>query len=595
MSQVTSCLLVTVASVVALCGRPVLAVDLPPMPDFHRHTNYAQWYESVARVPDKDDAYSLYAEFMPGLVDSPVKEKNWPEFDGMLTGSAAADNTEVSTGEADTRTKRSPAPWFPNRRGSWEQSFKRTKAALKKFEMASKRKYVVAPMTIDGDRDDNANRLEKTQLKHVPKLRQCAQGVMENAWRIGKDGDVDPARFIASVETNIRVAGQLRTARFSIEQLTGYSIRRMTYQHIRWAFAHGVLKPADAAKLSTSLAKIDSQPLDASYCLGTECAIMLDNLQYIFGPLGGGVKLNSNRYRDVTGQTLGGGNRFALGARVDADPAGTASAVMAAFKTIDRLMEPGYATENNQGIIDAGRQLAQTNNLTKGMLYGAEGTYSRIYTLAAQCEAERRATQLLLAVFSYKPKKGDGKYAFPKKLSELDKGRVGKVLKDPFSGKTFKYFLNDGQPVLYCLGHDGEDDGGQHDEGWNASTDYVYWPLPASEEAVIASRINRVKAADMTALADIGEKLKGKRVTVSAVVESISSRPSAKHGERHSVILKDGDVEVKLYYYDRTAQEMSASQKLVEGRRIRVIGVVVKEDGKWRIELQNARDLAYEE
>lgn len=595
MSQTTILRLFIASAAVALVSRSAGAVDLPPMPDFNRHTNYAKWYESTNKLSEKDDAYSLYAEFMPGLVDSTAKEKNWPEFDGMLTGSSAADNTEVSTGDSDSRAKRSPAPWFPNRRGSWEQSFKRTKSVLKKFAAASRRKYVVAPMTIDGDRDDNANRFERTQLKHVPKLRQCAQGVMENAWRIGKDGDVDAASFIAAVETNIRVAGQLRTARFSVEQLTGYSIRRMTYQHIRWAFAHGILKPADAAKLSASLAKIDAQPLDGSYCLGTECAIMLDNLQYIFGPLGGGVKLNSNRYRDVTGQALGGGNRFALGARVDADPAGTASAVLAAFKTIDRLMEPGYATENNQGIVDAGRQLAQTNNLTKGMLYGAEGSYSRIYTLAAQCEAERRATQILLAVFSHKPKKGDGKFAFPKKLSELNKSRVGKVLKDPFSGKNFKYFLNDGQPVLYCLGHDGEDDGGQHDEGWNASTDYVYWPLPGSEEAVIASRINRVKDADMTALADIGEKLKGRRVTVSAVVESISSRPSAKHGERHSVMLKDGDVGVKLYYYDRTAQEMTASQKLVEGRRIRVIGLVVKEDGKWRLELQNARDLAYEE
>lgn len=574
----------------SLSGVPLLAgVTFPPLPDFTKHENYAEWYEKAAGVPEKDNAYDLYVKFMPGLVGSDVDEKDWPEFAGMLTDPA---QQQAAMAEDGGQSPMSPSPWFPDRRGSWEASYKKTQAVLKKFSAAAERKYVFAPPSIDGGRDDNANRLAFMLLTHAPKMNECAKGNLESAWRIGKDGNVDPEKFIAAIETSIRAGGQLQYGMFAVEQLAGYAMRRNACRHLRWAFAHGVLSEKHAAGIAKDLRKFDGRPVDASPVLAGECAMILDNLQYVFGPLGGGgVKLNGNRYREVTGSAITGGNRFGLGARVDADPTGTADAVLAAFKAMDQPMGPGYSGEKNGEITRIAGDLVRKNNLTKGLLYGIEGTYSRYYFLAAQCEAERRATQVLMEVFAYKAKSKK----WPKTLGALNKKRVGKVLKDPFSNKPFKYLINNDAPVLYSVGPDGEDDGGAHDDMGNTGSDFVYWPIANSEEVVIASRLNRVKDKDLTPLAQIGEKQKGKRITVAAEVISISSRPSKKHGQRHSIMLKQDDAEVKLYYYERVAQEMTPRQKLVNGRRIRVIGKVVKEDEKWRIELRDARDLALEE
>lgn len=590
-TSILSCSLLAAAILDVGAVHHASAADLPQPPDFSRRVNYVDWYRGVAKVPAKENAYSLYAEFMPGLVGSDVDEAKWPEFAGMLT-SPFTDEEQSRVSEEDRPRVRKPLPWYPDRRGTWEQSFQRTSGVLKKFAVATKRKHVVAPPNIDGERDDNANRLERMTLPHVQKIRQCAQGTLENAWRIEKNGDVPADRFITAIETNLRAAGQLRTSKFAIELLAGYAIRRQAYDHLRWAFAHGVLDESDAAAVGKMLRSVDGTPLDASHGLGTECAIMLDNLQYIFGPLGGGgVTFNGNRYREVTGQTMGGGNRFGLGARIETDPQGTAAAVVAAFSEMSRHMKPGFSAERHQAMIDIARALQQKNNLTKGLYMGIETTYATIYRQAALAEADRRATQVLVELFAYKAAKGK----WPAKLAELDKKLVGKVLKDPFSNRPFVYHVIDKSPVIYSVSIDGQDDGGSHDTSGNEGADFVYWPIPDSDEWLTASRLNRVPAKKLTPLSKIDEKLKSKRVTISAIVSSVSSRPSKKHRERHSIILKDGDVEVKMYYYADVASRMTERQKLVEGRKIRAVVKVVHEDGRWVLELRDARDLAHEQ
>ncbi len=567
------------------------AAELPSPPDFSRRVNYVDWYRGIAKAPAKENAYSRYAKFMPGLVGGDKNKDDWPEFAGMLTAPQTVDE-QSRTAEQDRLFSRKPMPWFPDRRGAWEQSYKRTSGVLVKFSEAAKIRHVVAPPDINGDRDDNANRFERITLPHVQKIRQCAQGALENAWRIDNDGDISAEGFIAAIEVALRAAGQLRTSKFAIEQLTGYAIRRQTYDHLRWAFAHGVLGENHAADIGKMLRSVDAAPLDASHCLGTECAMMLDNLQYIFGPLGGGgVTFNGNRYREVTGQTMGGGNRFGLGARIETDPQGTAAAVVAAFSEMSRHMKPGFSAERHQALIDIARSLQQKNNLTKGLYMGIETTYATIYRQAALAEADRRATQVLVELFAYKAAKGK----WPAKLADLDKKLVGKVLKDPFSNKPFVYHVIDKSPVLYSVSIDGQDDGGSHDTSGNEGADFVYWPIPDSDEWLVASRLNRVPAKKLTRLSKINEKLKGRRVTISAVVSSVSSRPSKKHRERHSIMLQDGDVEVKMYFYADVASRMTERQKLVEGRKIRAVVKVVHEDGKWVLELRDARDLAHEQ
>ena len=53
------------------------------------------------------------------------------------------------------------------------------------------------------------------------------------------------------------------------------------------------------------------------------------------------------------------------------------------------------------------------------------------------------------------------------------------LLIDPYSGKQFIYLVKDGQPLLYSIAADGNDDGGRHDAHWGEGSnggDFVFWP-----------------------------------------------------------------------------------------------------------------------
>ena len=108
--------------------------------------------------------------------------------------------------------------------------------------------------------------------------------------------------------------------------------------------------------------------------------------------------------------------------------------------------------------------------------------FSRAYELTVRAEAERRGTMLTLAIHAHHAKHG----RWPKSLKKIDK-RLGlkglkKLRKDPFSGKSFKYMVKDGEPLLYSIGVDGKDDGGRHEPdewgGIKGGGDFVFWPPP---------------------------------------------------------------------------------------------------------------------
>jgi hypothetical protein len=103
-------------------------------------------------------------------------------------------------------------------------------------------------------------------------------------------------------------------------------------------------------------------------------------------------------------------------------------------------------------------------------------------TLSA--ETERRVVVTAIALKRFQLKHGQ----FPRTLAELTPDYLPSVPIDPFAGKPLKYHLNDdGSFLLYSVGEDGTDDGG--DAGsplgkatswyWLHSRDWV-WPQPAT-------------------------------------------------------------------------------------------------------------------
>jgi len=557
--------------------------DFPPLPDFQKRVNYIAWYKQARHVSDVDNAYLAYARFMPGLIGSTVSKSDWPKFDGMLTATEEQRKARYPRWDG-------PMPWDPRRHPRWEDSYQRTKGILKQYAAAAKKKTLVAPPNKNGESDTLDNLLVSILLPHLANLnRPCSRGIREAAWRM-KDGRISGKRFARAVHTNLRVAHQLKDSVFMIEGLTSVAIRQRTYRNIRWALAEGILSKKHVVALAKLLRRIDRDSVDMAPVLRGECAFLLDALQYVYGPITGGApRFNGKRYQEVTRQNMGAANRFALGARLARNPQAAAKAILDAHVAMIPHMQPGFDKKHMQALGDLYERMKKSSKVTKALLLGSSG-YGRVYQIAAQCEADRRATHLLAEIFAYKARRGK----WPKSLKALGK-RAGKLIKqDVFRGKPFVYILHGDGPVLYSVALDGTDDGGQHNDHW-VNGDYVFWPIPDSAELLAASRLYRVPDEKLTAISAIDAKRKGKTVFVSAEVASISSRPSKKHGLRHTVGLSQGGATIELFYYESVGKKLTENQKFKPGMRIRVEAVVVEGSGHTpRLKLSDARNLAIE-
>ena len=104
-----------------------------------------------------------------------------------------------------------------------------------------------------------------------------------------------------------------------------------------------------------------------------------------------------------------------------------------------------------------------------GRLFGLASTsgYGRAYALLTRGDAERQATRLNVAVGQYRARYG----RYPTVLAELVPDFIGAVPPEPFGAPSFGYRLEEpDRYVLWSLGIDGEDDGGEAGLGRSGQT-----------------------------------------------------------------------------------------------------------------------------
>ncbi|MCA9256470.1 MAG: hypothetical protein KDA33_12570, partial [Phycisphaerales bacterium] len=323
----------------------VMAADMPDAPDFKRTVNYVSWYKGeLPDVSDSDNAYEAYAEFMPEVEGSSVDPSAWPHFFGMLS---TADHERAAAGMSapgsEVEWPPGPGPWRPAFHQGWNGSYESTRDVLKQYREAAKREALVAPVKLSGDGKNG--RLVSLRHPFLRYQRDCAMGLLEGAWQL-TDGKLSINRMRSAIDTNLRTANQMRGAMSVEEQAAANTIRLETYANIRWAFALGLLNEENAGKVAKLLRKIDGDEIDCTPAVAGECAKWLDGLQYIFSPFSGGKgEFNGNRYREITGQTMGGGNRFGIGARLETDPVGSGAAIRDAYEEIARKYMGRFTTE----------------------------------------------------------------------------------------------------------------------------------------------------------------------------------------------------------------------------------------------------------
>jgi hypothetical protein len=107
--------------------------------------------------------------------------------------------------------------------------------------------------------------------------------------------------------------------------------------------------------------------------------------------------------------------------------------------------------------------------------------YERLYTLNWRVRTERVAVLTLLSLMIYKSKNGE----FPAELEELvSEGIIDELPLDSYSGATMAYRKMENGFILYSVGTDMKDNGGEvvrDDNGrireWADEGDWVFWPV----------------------------------------------------------------------------------------------------------------------
>jgi hypothetical protein len=106
----------------------------------------------------------------------------------------------------------------------------------------------------------------------------------------------------------------------------------------------------------------------------------------------------------------------------------------------------------------------------------------RISVLSYQGKALHEATIAILAIHRWRLEKGE----YPVNLDELIKaGHLKELPKDPYSGKSLIYKKTGDNFVLYSIGSNFKDDGGEAIErngdvqewGTNEGGDAIFWPV----------------------------------------------------------------------------------------------------------------------
>lgn len=564
----------------------VMAVDMPDAPDFKRTVNYVSWFKGeLPSVSSDENAYDAYTKFMPNIEGTKVDEADWPRFFGMLS---MPDHERAAAGMSSNGEEGAwppgPGPWRPKFHDGWNGSYDKTKEVLKQYREAAKCEALVAPVKLSGD--GKGGRLVSLRYPYIQYQRECALGLFEGAWQLN-EGKLSINRMRSAVESNLRTAVQMRGCLSVEEQGAANAIRLEAYRNIRWAFALGVLNESNAGKVAKLLRKIDGDEVDCSPAVAGECAKWLDGLQYIFSPFSGGKgTFNGNRYREVTGQSMGGGNRFGIGARLETDPEGSGNAIRDGFEEIARKYMGRYSMEKAGEIRQAFDRAAGATNVNKGLLMGGGYGVTGLYSSAGRAECERRGAILLAELFAYK-----GKHKkWPKSLKDLGDKALSGVGEDSYSGDSFVYTLLGEEPFLYSVGPNGTDDGGA--TGGSGMDDVMLWPIPDSKLWIASCALNAMPEIELTKLSDIKAGLKDKVVVIEAEVQGSANELNKEHGRLHRINLKGQGTSLEMIYYESLQQELKPHQQFEDGRTFRIRVRVGDLDGAVKLFVEKPEDIA---
>jgi hypothetical protein len=489
-----------------------LPTEWPPLPDFKKPVDYVKWTQEQLAAPPEDDARPLWDEITEKEADSQevkqAKAKMWGytedyRIPGLLTG---IDSPERYA-------------WDSTDHPEWEQAYQAQMAAglPAKLIAISQRKHLSQPLMFPDPQKllQGANGSESQPSSQpvdvgltaedrslllilLPSLsgnRQAARVLLQNAWR-APQGKVDAKAMHDAIATCLGLADQMSST-LPIHHLVKLAIRDLAYDSLIRALDEQVFDSEQIIRMDQLLTKNDGRELTTVEYDAQMIATVLDTLQFAYrldSPTGpkpdtdhvqklakcanASYKANpeyQNAPLDIAGEI----NRC--------DPQTAVNQLVDLFLEVRRIQKserPQVAEVQVKRLIEEFKKNPANHVVSRQFIWET----TQWITLSARGETRRRATHLLYAL--HREYNRTGKW--PASLKNTP--RLPRTIRtDPFSGKDFCYRIENGQPLLYSVATNGQDDGGKHDPRWGESwkgkswkdgqitftdTDYVFWPIP---------------------------------------------------------------------------------------------------------------------
>ncbi len=300
--------------------------------------------------------------------------------------------------------------------------------------------------------------------------RVLSKAVLARAWMNTSELKVDGTRLLDAIRTNFRHAAHRENAGYTIAFLVANAIRADTYEAIQHGLATGVLRGDDARDVLSLLDAVGNPDALADALRG-DWAGLLEMVQTLYP---------NGRFSDAAAKALAVDKYLPSGGVFLPAPAKTAARINEWCRPIAQAATKPLSVSRYRSLLAHGRErgeFAGRNTILSLYL----PSHLSAYSAAMRVEIRRRGTALMAAIHIYKEDHG----RWPKATQDLSLSPE-KLRIDLFRGNAFVFELREGQPWLYSVGLDGEDNGGNHDPRACRSerfsgTDFVF--LPIQEDA----------------------------------------------------------------------------------------------------------------
>lgn len=434
-----------------------------PFPDFKKQVDYLARVEQTVRGGLKEDQNA-----------GPLYEKLFPNLGASDIGAASATDAAETLGFCgfhtcpvdETEKDRWPGPWKPAEHPAWERACEKTRPLMLELEKAARKPYYWLKPRFVAEGRIADRMLLNLSLAELSYFRASVRGVIEQSWR-SPEGKPDPRALVVACETGLGVAAQCGRYPLAVPRLVSIACRAIVYEHALAALRRDALSQADRTRLAALLDQYPEQPFRLVY--EGEAANTYDALQVL------------NERRLTIADLVPEARQFGPQA-VDAPR--EAARVRQFLKEIDDVLARPYTPAAKDMLAGCHDKLKQEAAASGGRAVTAAvllAELQRAYQLEQRVRCLAAGTRLTLALLAHRDRTGK----WPAALDELPEEVVKRCGTDPLCNRPFVYRLVDGEPMLYSVAQDCNDDGGKHDSKWadkQPGGDYVFWPPPKPGE-----------------------------------------------------------------------------------------------------------------